>query len=93
MAKFYIGQMVKYVGREGFWSPPEGVVGIVLKINHWGTNFLVEFPEGSIVSLDRFPNGSHFWYSEDELEPANDPDIIKKVKVRYAKHGWERAKA
>ena len=93
MAKFHLGQMVKYVGREGFWSPPEGVVGTVLKINHWGTNFLVEFPEGSIVSLNRFPNGSHFWYSEDELEPVNDQDTIKKVKVRYAKHGRERAKA
>lgn len=88
MAKFHLGQMVKYVGREGFWSPPEGVVGIVLKINHWGTNFLVEFPEGSIVSLDRLPNGSHFWYSEDELEPVDDQDATKEIKVHCAKHGW-----
>lgn len=51
MAKFHLGQMVKYVGREGDWSP---LVGIVLKINHWGSNFLVEFPKGSIVSLDSF---------------------------------------
>lgn len=34
MAKFHLGQMVKYVGREGFWSPLVGTVGTVLKINH-----------------------------------------------------------
>lgn len=60
MAKFHVGQMVKYVGQEGFWSPPVGTIGTVLKINYWGTNFLVEFPKGSIVFLDSFPNGSHF---------------------------------
>ena len=88
MAKFHVRQMVKYVGREGFWSPPVGTVGTVLKINNWGTNFLVEFPKGSIVSLDTFSNGSHFWYDEDELEPAIDQDMIKKVKVRCAEQNW-----
>lgn len=93
MAKFHLGQMVKYVGREGFWSPPVGTVGTVLKINNWGTNFLVEFPKGFIVSLDTFPDGSHFWYDEDELEPVNDQDTIKEIEVRCAKHGWGWAKA
>lgn len=97
MAKFHVGQMVKYVGREGYWSPPVGTVGTVLKINHWGTNFLVEFPKGSIlvkfpkdfiVSLNGFPNGSHFWYDEDELEPVSDQDMIEKVKVRCIKRNW-----
>lgn len=88
MAKFHLGQMVKYVGREGCWSPPVGVVGTVIKINHWGTNFLVEFPKGSIVSLDNFPDNTHYWYSEDELEPANDQDMIKTAKVRYIKQNW-----
>lgn len=86
MAKFYIGQMVKYVGREGYWSPPVGTVGTVFKINNWGTNFLVEFPKGSI--LIKFPNGSHFWYDEDELEPVDDQNTTKEIKVRCAKHGW-----
>ena len=93
MAKFHLGQMVKYVGREGYWSPSVGTVGTVLKINNWGTNFLVEFPKGSIVSLDSFPNGSHFWYSEDELEPVDGQDTTKEIKVRYAKHEWGWAKA
>ena len=102
MAKFHLGQMVKYVGQEGYWSPPVGTVGTVLKINHWGTNFLVKFPEGSIlvefpkgsiVSLDSSPNGSHFWYDEDELEPATDQDMIKKAKVRCIKQNWEWIKA
>ena len=93
MAKFHLGQMVKYVGREGFWSPLVGTVGTVLKINHLGTNFLVEFTKGSIVSLDSFPEGSHFWYDEDELEPANDQDMIRKVKVRCIKRNWGWAKA
>lgn len=88
MAKFHLGQMVKYVGREGFWSPPVGTVGIVLKINNWGTNFLVEFPKGSIISLDNFPNNSHFWYDEDELETATGQDMIKKGKVRFIKRNW-----
>lgn len=93
MAKFHLGQMVKYVGREGYWSPPIGVIGTVIKINHWGTNFLVEFPKGSIVFLDTFPDNTHYWYSEDELELVNDPDIIKKVKVHSIKRnwGWTRA--
>lgn len=93
MAKFHLGQMVKYVGREGFWSPLVGTVGTVLKINRWGTNFLVEFPKGSIVSLDSFPNRSHFWYDEDELEPVDGQDVTKEIKVRCAKHGWGWAKA
>lgn len=93
MAKFHLGQMVKYVDREGYWSPLVGTVGTVLKINHWGTNFLVEFPKGSIVSLDSFPDNSHFWYGEDELEPANDQDTTKEIKVRCARHGWGWAKA
>lgn len=88
MAKFHVGQMVKYVSQEGLRSPPVGSVGTVIKINHWGTNFLVEFPKGSIVSLDSFPNGTHYWYGEDELEPANDQDMIKKVKVRCIKRSW-----
>lgn len=87
MAKFHVGQMVKYVGREGYWSPPVGTVGQILKINYWGTNFLVEFPKGSIVSLDSFPDNSYFWYEEDELEPINDQNTTKKIKVRCAKHG------
>ena len=89
MAKFHVGQMVKYVGREGYWSPPVGTVGQILKINYWGTNFLVEFPKGSIVSLDSFPDNSYFWYEEDELEPINDQNTTKKIKVRCAKHGWD----
>ena len=93
MAKFHLGQMVKYVGREEYWNPPVGTIGTVLKINHWGTNFLVEFPKGSIVSLDSFPEGSHFWYDEDELEPANDQDMIRKVKVRCIKRNWGWTKA
>lgn len=88
MAKFHLGQMVKYVGREGCWSPSVGTVGTVLKINHWGTNFLVEFPKGSIVSLDSFPDNTHYWYSEDELEPVNDQDIIKTAKALYIKQDW-----
>ena len=87
MAKFHVGQMVKYVGREGYWSPPVGTVGQILKINYWGTNFLVEFPKGSIVSLDSFPDNSYFWYEEDELEPINNQNTTKKIKVRCAKHG------
>lgn len=70
-----------------------GTVGTVLKINNWGTNFLVEFPKGSIVSLDSFPEGSYFWYNEDELEPVGDQDTIKKITVRCAKYGWGWAKA
>ena len=93
MAKFYLGQMVKYVGREGFWSPPIGTVGTVLKINHWDTNFLVDFPKESIVSIDQLPDNSYFWFSEDELEPTNDQDMIKKVKVRCIKRNWSWAKA
>lgn len=92
MAKFHVGQMVKYVGREGYWSPPVGTVGQILKINYWGTNFLVEFPKGSIVSLDSFPDNSYFWYEEDELEPINDQNTTKKIKVRCAKHGYGRIK-
>lgn len=88
MVKFQIGQMVKYVGREGYWSPPVGTIGKVLKINHWGTDYLIEFPKESIVSLDRFPANSHFWYGEDELEPAEDKDVSKKVKVRCLKRSW-----
>ena len=84
--------MVKYVGREGYWSPPVGTVGTVLKINNWGTNFLVEFPKGSIVSLDSFPDGSHFWYDEDELELVDDQDATKEIKVRWARHEWGWAK-
>lgn len=87
MAKFHVGQMVKYIGREGYWSPPVGTVGQILKINYWGTNFLVEFPQDSIVSLDSFPDNSYFWYEEDELEPINDQNTTKKIKVRCAKHG------
>lgn len=93
MAKFHLGQMVKYVGREGYWSPPVGTIGTVLKINNWGTNFLVEFPKGSIISLDSFPNNSHFWYEEDELEPVDSQDTTKKIKARRVKHEWKWVKA
>lgn len=93
MAKFHVGQMVKYVGREGYWSPLVGTVGQILKINYWGTNFLVEFPKGSIVSLNSFPDNTCFWYEEDELEPINDQNTIKKIKVRCIKHEWGWTKA
>ena len=65
-----------------------GTVGQILKINYWGTNFLVEFPKGSIVSLNSFPDNTCFWYEEDELEPINDQNTIKKIKVRCIKQNW-----
>lgn len=33
MAKFQLGQTVKYIGRNGLFSPLKGDVGVVLKKN------------------------------------------------------------
>lgn len=70
--KFHIGQMVRYVGKEGRWSPIHGAIGKVLKIDEFGKNFLVEFDKPQVPVLNNFRDGAHFWYHEDELEPVED---------------------
>ena len=44
MAKFQLGQTVKYIGRNGLFSPLKGDIGVVLKRNYWETEYLVSFP-------------------------------------------------
>lgn len=34
MSKFQLGQIVKYIGRNGLFSPLKGDVGVVLKKNY-----------------------------------------------------------
>lgn len=88
MAKFQVGQMVKFIGQEGCWCPPINTIGKILKINHCETDFLVDFPRESIVFLNRFPVNSHFWYKEDELEPIDEWNKNKNVEVHYLKRKW-----
>lgn len=73
MAKFHIGQIVKYVGREGIWSPAKGSVGRVLKIDSFGCNFLVDYPI--------FANGMYCYFNENELEPVDENDIVEVEEV------------
>lgn len=70
--KFYIGQMVRYVGKEGKWSPVYGAIGKVLRINEFGNEFLVEFTIEQLQILKEFSDDVHFWYHEGELEPVDD---------------------
>ena len=69
MAKFHVGQMVKYVGREGVWSPAKGTIGKVLKIGAFDCNFLVDYPI--------FANGMYCYFNENELEPVDEDDIMR----------------
>ena len=69
MAKFHVGQMVKYVGREGVWSPAKGTIGKVLKIGAFDCNFLVDYPI--------FANGMYCYFNENELEPVDENDIVE----------------
>lgn len=69
MAKFHVGQMVKYVGREGVWSPAKGTIGKVLKIGAFDCNFLVDYPI--------FANGMYCYFNENELEPVDENNIMR----------------
>lgn len=44
MVRFKVGQTVKFIGRNGLFSPLNGDVGVVLKKNYWNTEYLVSFP-------------------------------------------------
>lgn len=80
MAKFQVGQIVKYVGREGYWSPAKGTIGRVLRLNRYDNEFLVDFPKGSIVGATFDAN---FWFNEDELEPVDELCKPKRKLMRY----------
>ena len=65
--KFKVGQVVKFIDCEkNKYSPPHGSIGTVLKVGAIGVDYLVEFPNTWI------PEGSNFWYHEDELEAVED---------------------
>lgn len=71
--KFKVGQAVRFIDYDdNRYSPPHGTVGTVLKVGAIGIDYLVKFPDGTVVGLSHLPEGWNFWYHEDELEAVVD---------------------
>ena len=75
MAKFQLGQTVKYIGRNGLFSPLKGDIGVVLKKNYWETEYLVSFPWVEVPKSMDCGVDMNFWYSEHELAPATEKEV------------------
>lgn len=75
MAKFQLGQTVKYIGRNGLFSPLKGDVGVVLKKNYWDTEYLVSFPWVEVPKSMDCRTDMNFWYSEHELDVATEGEV------------------
>ena len=75
MAKFQLGQTVKYIGRNGLFSPLKGDIGVVLKKNYWETEYLVSFPWVKVPKPMDCRTDMNFWYSEHELAPATEKEV------------------
>ena len=71
--KFKVEQVVKFIDCEiNKYSPPHGTIGTVLKVGAIGVDYLVKFPDGTVIGLAYLPEGCNFWYHEDELEAVED---------------------
>ena len=71
--KFKVGQAVRFIDYDNNrYSPPHGTIGTVLKVGAIGIDYLVKFPDGTVVGLGYLPEGWNFWYHEDELEAVVD---------------------
>lgn len=71
--KFKVGQAVRFIDyNDNRYSPPHDTVGTVLKVGAIGIDYLVKFPDGTVVGLEQLPEGWNFWYHEDELEAVVD---------------------
>ena len=86
MAKFQLGQTVKYIGRNGLFSPLKGDIGVVLKKNYWETEYLVSFPWVKVPKSMDCRTDMNFWYSEHELTPATEKEVqeqAEKIATSY----------
>ena len=86
MAKFQLGQTVKYIGRNGLFSPLKGDIGVVLKKNYWETEYLVSFPWVEVPKSMDCRTDMNFWYSEHELAPATEDEVqeqAEKIATSY----------
>ena len=73
MNKFYVGQMVRYIGDSRFKSPYVGCVGHVVDIGAAGIDYLVAFPPDSVNTTFALEDGGDtYWYNERELESAEE---------------------
>lgn len=87
--KFYVGQVVRYIGKEGKWNPRYGAIGKVLKIGAINVDYLVEFDYMDIPMFVNFENHDvNFWYHEDELEAVCEGQ--DNVRVNSACLDWIR---
>ena len=67
--KFKVGQTVRFIDCEiNRYSPPHGTIGTVLKVGAIGIDYLVKFPDGTVIGLAYLPESWNFWYHENELE-------------------------
>ena len=86
MAKFQLGQTVKYIGRNGLFSPLKGDIGVVLKKNYWETEYLVSFPWVEVPKSMDCGADMNFWYSEHELDAATEDEVqgqAEKIATSY----------
>ena len=75
MAKFQFGQTVKYIGRNGLFSPLKGDIGVVLKKNYWNTEYLVSFPWVEVPKSIECGADMKVWYSEQERARAAEKEV------------------
>ena len=86
MAKFQLGQTVKYIGRNGLFSPLKGDIGVVLKKNYWETEYLVSFSWVKVPKSMDCRTDMNFWYSEHELDAATEDEVqeqAEKIATSY----------
>ena len=86
MAKFQLGQTVKYIGRNGLFSPLKGDIGVVLKKNYWETEYLVSFPWVKVLKPMDCRTDMNFWYSEHELDATTEDEVqeqAEKIATSY----------
>ena len=86
MAKFQLGQTVKYIGRNGLFSPLKGDIGVVLKKNYWETEYLVSFTWEKVHKPMDCRTDMNFWYSEHELDAATEDEVqeqAEKIATSY----------
>lgn len=86
MAKFVVGQMVKFIGEKGYWNPPYGTIGKVMRVGAASVDFLVKFPAGLVPVSNAIFDDGMFWYHYDELAELGDE--VEEDNVMIAKQGW-----